>query len=208
MKHHLLFTVAFAAIANLLSATPYITIGELKLFRAYAPEDSQVDLREYLPAGETFERWSRLASVRVFKDLKDPKEYLSNVAAAVSKSSPAARYQFLQNDKTKEYILDFMTFAPDSEPVHFAEWNLMRAKYVKKKGLIVYQYAMRFYEFGESTGSVIRAERNKMTQPFNEATFEENEEPNQSPEPTPTAGTSAAEQPLVPAAVVAVMRTL
>jgi hypothetical protein len=31
----------------------------------------------------------------------------------------------------------------------------------------------------------------------------EKEEPNQSPEPTPTAGTSAAEQPLVPAAVVA-----
>jgi len=30
--------------------------------------------------------------------------------------------------------------------------------------------------------------------------------PNQSSEPTPTSGTSAAEQPLVPAAVVAVMR--
>jgi len=31
----------------------------------------------------------------------------------------------------------------------------------------------------------------------------EKQKPNQSPEPTPTAGTSAAEQPLVPAAVVA-----
>ena len=84
MKRCLLSIVIFAAIANLLSATPYITICELKLFRASAPEDSKVDLREYLPLGETFERWTRLASVRVFKDLKDPKEYLSNLAAAVT----------------------------------------------------------------------------------------------------------------------------
>lgn len=194
MKRYILLIGILAAIANLLSAAPFITIGDLKLLRAYAPESSQVDLREYLPAGETFDHWTRLASVRVFKDLEDPKEYLANVAAAVTKSSPAARYQFLQNHKTKEYILDFMTFAPDSEPVHFAEWNLMRARYVKKKGLVVYQYAMRFYDFGESTGAVIRAERNKMMQPFDEATFEEKEEPNQTPEPTPTSVTSPAAQ--------------
>ena len=35
------------------------------------------------------------------------------------------------------------------------------------------------------------------------AAFEHPETPNKAPEPTPTAGTSAAEQPLVPAAVVA-----
>ena len=69
-----------------------------------------------------------------------------------------------------------MTFAPDSAPVHFAEWNLMRARYVQGTGLIVYQYAMRLYKFGESSGAVINAERNKMTGPFESASFEEQKE--------------------------------
>jgi hypothetical protein len=151
----------------------YITIGDLKLFRAYAPPDSKVDLREYLPEGETLDRWNRLASVRTFKDLKDPKQYLANMAEAVRQSHPSARYQFFESEKTKERILDFMTFPPDSAPVHFAEWNLMRAKYVEGTGLIVYQYGLRLYKTDASSASVILAERNKMMGPFENASFEE-----------------------------------
>jgi hypothetical protein len=178
MKPRLISLLLFAAAANLLTAASSITIGELKLFRTYAPEDSKVDLREYLPAGENFDHWNRLASVRVFKDLKDPKQYLSNVAAAVKKSHPSANYRLLQDDKSKELVLDFLTFAPDSAPLHFAEWNLMRAKYVKGKGLIVYQYAMRLYVVDDSSIEILNSERKKMTRPFSEASFEEMKEPN------------------------------
>jgi hypothetical protein len=178
MKHRFLPFVLFAVIANLLPAAPYITIGELRLFRAYAPEDSKVDLREYLPEGEALTHWNRLASVRVFKDLKDPKQYLSNVASAVKKSHPSANYRLLQDDKSKELVLDFLTFAPESAPQHFAEWNLMRAKYVKRKGLIVYQYAMRLYVVDDASIGILTSERKKMTRPFGEASFEEIKEPN------------------------------
>ena len=78
--------ILFALITTLLPAAPGITIGELKFLRAYSPEDSKVDLREYLPEGETFDHWNRLASIRVFKDLKDPKQYLLNVAAAITRA--------------------------------------------------------------------------------------------------------------------------
>ena len=173
MKPCLAFFTTFLVLTSALAADPFIKIGDLKLYRAYAPKDSEVGLREYLPAGENFDRWNRLASVRIFKDIRDPEAYLSAVAEAVTKSHPAARYQFLQNDKTKEVVLDFMTFPPKSAPVHFAEWNLMRAKYVKGTGLLVYQYAMRFYNFDESTAAIVNAERKKMIRPFGEATFEE-----------------------------------
>jgi len=157
-------------------AAPYVTIGDLKFFKAYAPADSPVQLREYLPAGETFDHWNRMASVRVFKDQKDPKKYLDAVAAQVVKSHPAARAQLLQNDKTKTLVLDFMTFPADDVRPRFAEWNLMRAKYIKGTGLVVYQYAVRFYVVGKETGALVNAERNKMVAPFESATFEEKEE--------------------------------
>jgi hypothetical protein len=203
MKPRFISIAMFVVVANLLSAAPYITIGELKLFRAYASEKSKVELREYLPRGEAFDHWNRLASVRVFEDLKDPRQYLSNVAAAVKKSHPSANYRLLQDDKSKELVLDFLTFAPDSAPQHFAEWNLMRAKYVKGKGLIVYQYAMRLYVVDDSSIGVITSERKKMTRPFGEASFEEKEGPNQSPEPTSTAVMPDAGASVTPSALVA-----
>ena len=172
-----LFTVLFAVVAVGLQAAPFISIGDPKLYQAYAPSDSKAQLREYLPLGENFEHWNRLASVRVFKDLKNPKAYLLTAAAGVTKSHPAARYQFLVNDKTKELILDFMTFPPDSTKERFAEWNLMRAKVVEGVGLVVYQYAMRVYVIGKETGPIITAERKKMVGPFQEASFEEESAP-------------------------------
>ncbi len=168
----------------------YITMGDLKLFRAYAPKESAVDLREYLPEGETLDHWNRLASVRVFKDLKDPKQYLSDLAGAVKQSNPAARFQFLQNDETKELILDFMMFAPSSARERFAEWNLMRAKYVEGTGLVVYQYAMRVYNPNRSSAPIIIAERNKMVDRFGSASFEEQAPSNQPPQPTRSASGS------------------
>jgi hypothetical protein len=174
-----LFTVAMAS----LRAAPAIGIGELKFYKIYAPAESAAQLREYIPAGETIDHWNRLASVRVFKDLKDPVAYLQKVAAGVAKSHPAARYQFLQNNQSKVLVLDFMMFAPASSPQPFAEWNLMRARYVEGTGLIVYQYAVRYYTFGAETGAKVNAERNKMVEPFESASFEEEKEENQEAEP-------------------------
>jgi len=168
-----LLTILFAVVAVGLQAAPSITVGDLKLYRVFSPPDSKVQLREYLPQGESFEHWNRLASVRVFKELKDPKAYLMKVAAGVTKSHPAARYQFLVNDKTKELVLDFMTFSPESVKEQFAEWNLMRAKFMEGVGLVVYQYAMRVYVVGKETGPIVTAERNKMVAPFQSASFEE-----------------------------------
>lgn len=166
-------------------AAPSIVIGDLKLFQAYAPPESKVGLREYVPAGESIKSWTRMASVRVFKDQKDPKAYLTAVAAQVAKSHPSARYQFLRNDTTKSLVLDFMTFPPESVSPFYAEWNLMRASFVEGKGLVVYQYAMRIFDVGPQTGAIVNAERNKMVGPFELATFETSNEPNKSPEPTP-----------------------
>jgi hypothetical protein len=159
--------------ARVAGAAPFITIGATRFYRVYAPAESPIQLREYLPSGESIEHWSHLASVRIFKDINNPGLYLQNVAAGVAKSNPAARSRLLQNNQTHELLLDFMMFAPAGSAQAYAEWNLMRARFVEGKGLVVYQYAVRYYTFGADTGAKVNAERISMMEPFGSAVFEE-----------------------------------
>jgi len=180
--------ILFILIAAKICAAPYITIGDTKFFLAYAPTnyaptDTTIGLREYIPASETLDNWNRLASIRIFKNQNDPEKYLKAMAATVAKSSPAAQAHLLKNDKTNTMILDFVIFSPESVQPHFAEWNLMRATHIAGKGLVLYQYAMRIYNLTDKTVdaaiAAIRAERDKMLAPFDTATFEEKEDPKQ-----------------------------
>lgn len=169
--HAFLFTLLISPLWA--AEPPYIVIGDQKLFLAYAPKDSEVQLREYLPKGETLKHWNRMASVRVFKDLDDPRAYLSGVAENVEKSHPAARHQVLEKAETGTVILDFLMYDSEASPARFAEWNLMRAEYVKGKGLVVYQYAMRLYKIDDEAAEAINTERRRMVPPFGAATFKE-----------------------------------
>jgi len=199
----ILTVLSFLTLAQLLTAAPYVMIGDLKLVRAFAPAESEIQLREYLPEGESLERWNRLASVRVFKTEKNAQKYLERVADMVRKSGPSARAQFFRNEQKKETVLDFITFAPPISPEHFAEWNLMRAKFVEGTGLVVNQYALRLYVIDDDSIKVITSERRKMMARFVEASFEEKTEPNQASVPTATSVTPAADAPVAPAAAAA-----
>lgn len=164
-----------AVVSASVEAEPSITIGDTQFLLANAVPPEQPLLREYVPAGQTLDDWERLASVRIFKDLKDPRAYLDKLGNQVVHSHPAARAQLLQSDDRKGYVLDFMMFPPDSTRPFYAEWSLARAAYVEGKGLVVYQYSVRIYKVGPETGPIVQAERVKMLKPFEAATFEEKE---------------------------------
>ena len=155
------------------TAAQFISIGDVRFLLAYAPPESPVHIREYLPAGQTLDKWTQLASVRTFADLNDPAAYLQGLAKKVAGSDPNARAQLLQNADKSVMVLDFLVFSPATAPVAYAEWNLMRARYEQGKGLIVYQYARRFYNPDAAAGKQILAEREKMLTPFSTATFAE-----------------------------------
>jgi hypothetical protein len=193
MKKLILVLSAFTGIAQLAIASPHIVIGDRKLVRAYAPPESGVNLREYVPEGENLKHWTCLASVRVFKNETDPEKYLKSVADLARKSSPAAVGQFFRNEQKKDTVLDFIVFAPRNAPEQFAEWSMMRAKFVSGTGLVVYQYALRFYPLSETGVEVIKAERRRLIGPFVNASFEEEAEPNQALQPNAGAAPSADE---------------
>jgi hypothetical protein len=179
MNIRYLALLGFIALATSAQATPFVTIGETRFFLASAsPPDSPVT-REYIPAGETLEKWNQLAAVRIFKNLRDPRTFLDGLGQQSVKRNPETRYWLVQNNETKEFMVDFMAFPSSTTKPFYAEWNLWRASYVEGKGLVVYQYARRIYSLGPEFGSIVKAARDEMYNAFAAATFVEAEETKQ-----------------------------
>ena len=181
-----LFTaVCLFILAHSLNAADYIAIGDMRFFKAYESPAADVKIREYLPKGEKLERWNRMVTVQLHKNLKNPEDALKQIAGFVKKSNPAAHAELLKNEQTGDVLLDFIVFAPPGTPEHYSEWNMMRGKYVEGAGLILYLYAMRIYSVTESNVdkaiTLIREERTKMMPLFIKASFEEQKEPDKAP---------------------------
>ncbi|HWB58100.1 MAG TPA: hypothetical protein VG733_01350, partial [Chthoniobacteraceae bacterium] len=99
-------------------------------------------LKEYIPKDETFDTWTKLASVHVFKQVNDPLAAAQALDKELKKKYPDAHSRIIQNPDTGEVIIDFLILAPDHA---FAEWNVMKYDKAKDGGTVVYQYALRAY---------------------------------------------------------------
>jgi hypothetical protein len=171
--------LAAVGFVTAVEAAPYITIGDTRFFLASAAPSDRPVVREYIPADETLEKWEQLAAVRIFKNLRDPHAFLDGMGQQVVKRNPETRYWLVQNNETKDFLLDFMAFPPSTTQPFYAEWNLWRASYVEEKGLVVYQYARRIYTVGPEFGQIVKAAREKMYNAFAAATFVEVEDTKQ-----------------------------
>ena len=151
---------------------PSLTIAGQKFILAYAsPDTPEGRMREYLLAGDTPQHWNRLASVRVYPDQSDGPAFLQKVGAEIMKNQPGAQAQLLKNNDTQELILDFLLFSPPNQPEPFAEWNLMRARYVSGQGLVVCKYAVHFFKPNASLGAQINNSRERLMAEFIKASF-------------------------------------
>lgn len=128
-------------------------------------------IREYLTAGETFERWTTLVSSRRFKDLDDPKAYAQRLLRLAKSTGPAANGQIFEKDGGGVFIVDFLVFPPEDAKEQFAEWNLWRIE-EKDGGLEALQSARRFYDFSEASLDDIKSSRDRLIKELDELTIE------------------------------------
>jgi hypothetical protein len=110
---------------------------------ASTTENPGEQVKEYLPEGQKFESWTKLAAVREYPKLNDPRAVAENLVRALKQQNPQAPSSIIQNPKTGEVIVDFVTWPSDQS---FVEFNVF--KYSKKEGggLIAQQYALREYQ--------------------------------------------------------------
>ncbi len=99
-------------------------------------------VKEFLLSGENFKSWTKLASIREYPKLNDPKAVVANLIQMLKQQNPEAPSAVVENPKTKEVIVDFITWPSDQS---FVEFNVF--KYSKRDGggLLAQQYAIREY---------------------------------------------------------------
>lgn len=113
-----------------------------KLKLAWQSENPELPVEEFIPADETLEKWTRLASIRRFPDLDDPKSLAATTVETVNASYPGAPTNMFDNPESEDAIIEFVVDAPDES---FVEYNLFKYAKDPKGGVIAQQYALRTY---------------------------------------------------------------
>ena len=109
-------------------------------------------VQEYLPKGETPERFNQMMSIFLLVGDTEPKEALQqkvNELDARKKTDPTCNYMVTQSPDKKEYMLDFLLGESRNGNAEIQEFNIYRYKQVelasKKKALLLYAFSKRAY---------------------------------------------------------------
>jgi hypothetical protein len=144
--------------------TPAIVLGPRTLFLANDPGDSPDGLRQYIPDDENIDRWEHMASTRVIKGSTDPQAYLASAQESAKRANPRNRAASWPFDGEK--VLELVEYIDLPNRTKFAQWSLTRANRDDGGNLVVCQYAVRYYAYGDSTDGVMERERNSTLNPF------------------------------------------
>lgn len=109
---------------------------------AFEGEDTDAAIKEFLPAGEKLERWTRLAAIRRFNNLDDPVAYATATIKELKEKYPQSPSSVIENPKTGVVVLDFVVWPEDGS---FVEFNVFRYEKRPGGGLVSQQYAVRAY---------------------------------------------------------------
>lgn len=117
-------------------------------------------LAEFTLPGETVENWSKLFAFHAYPEMDvDPVTAVELVGKAVKETNKDANYAIVADDKTGEAIIDFLTWAPESDIMEFNVFKYARA--ADGRGLIAMQYAQHI-KLGEIDVDGMRALRAEM----------------------------------------------
>lgn len=97
---------------------------------------------EYVPAGETLEHWTHLASIREYHSIDDIAKLAATTVQMVKQNYPGAPTQVVENPTNGDTIVDFLVGPPDGS---FVEYNIFQYKKREAGGIVAYQYAIRAY---------------------------------------------------------------
>jgi hypothetical protein len=119
-----------------------VTFDGQVLVLAFTTENPGESIREYIPEGEKLDSWTRLASIREYSALHDPKAVAANLVRILKQNNPRAPSSVSENEQTGEVMVDFVTWPPDEAFVEFNVWKYRRRD---GGGLVAHQYALRDY---------------------------------------------------------------
>ena len=138
-----LLLIPFSLCAQDKTGKSIVTFDGTTFVQASSTENSTVRLKEFLPDGQNLDTWTKLAALHEYPNVSDPRAMAENVVRALKQQNPAAQSAMIQNPKTGEVILDFVTWPANTA---FVEFNIFRYSRKPGGGLIAQQYALREYK--------------------------------------------------------------
>jgi len=96
--------------------------------------------REFVPAGERPEAWTRLASIRSYPAERDPKALAVSLVTGIKAESPQAPCSIRQDATTGDVLVDYVFWPADASSVEF---NVFRFSKAADGGVVAHQYAIR-----------------------------------------------------------------
>ena len=118
-------------------------------------------LKEFIPAGETLDTWTKLAAIREYKDFDDPKLMVGSLVKQLNKQYPDSPSSIIENPTTGEVIVDFVVWPPDAS---FVEFNVFKYSKNPEGGLVSQQYALREYKDAEGFLKGLRPVRERLVE--------------------------------------------
>jgi hypothetical protein len=160
---------AFTPMDNSLTVKDYLSLPESLTFNSTAfklawsshPNEGYY-MQEYLPKGETLERFNRMMIVSAIvgdvelKVAVDAKVEELNQRKATDQT---VNFEISRNPTTGEYLLDFIVSASENGKTTITEWNVYRYMNLKEKsgseGILLVAYSRRAY--GDDIDSFLRS---------------------------------------------------
>lgn len=119
-------------------------------------------LAEFTLPGETVNEWSKLFAYHAYPEMgDDPVAAVKMVGKVVKETNKDANFAIVENEETGEAIIDFLTWAPESDVMEFNVFKYARA--ADGKGLVAMQYAQHI-KLGELDVEGMRALRTHSVQ--------------------------------------------
>jgi hypothetical protein len=120
----------------------YVKFDGLQLNLAWQSEDPELPVAEFIPKGETLEKWTHLASIRRFPQQDDPQALAKTTVEGVAEQYPGAPTNIQNDPQGSDAVIEFVVSPPDDS---FAEYNVFRYAKDPKGGVVAEQYALRGY---------------------------------------------------------------
>lgn len=110
---------------------------------AFAQANASAAISEYIPHGETLERWNSLLAVRTFSGRRDYERMAGNLVQALKQQNPLARAALHTSVDGQRTMVDFVTWDLDAK---ITEFNVFLYQLGPDGNCVVsQQYAERVY---------------------------------------------------------------
>jgi hypothetical protein len=160
-----LFAMLLASVSLARADTPAVEFGGDRFTLAFEDQATLPDgeagdgIAEFTLPGESVDNWSKLFAFHAYPEMgDDPLAAVETVGKVVKETNKDANYAIITDDKTGEAIIDFLTWAPESDVMEFNVFKYARS--ADGRGLIAMQYAQHI-KLGEIDVDGMRALRER-----------------------------------------------